>query len=71
MKTKVMQWVGAAARVTALIQGFEPDDVWPTYGTFEEDMSILFGTVEDAYNTAKPCLEERARKARVVPPDET
>lgn len=64
MKSTVMRWVTAAARVTALLQGFEPEDVWATYEMFEDDMSTLFGTVEAAYNSAKPSLEERARKLR-------
>lgn len=63
MNDRTIGWCRAAGRVVALLAGAAPVDVWPSYETFEEDMSILFDNVEDVYNTAKPDLEERERKA--------
>jgi len=59
--SKTMRWVTTAARVTAFLQGFPPEDVWPTYERFEEDTHTLFDTAEAVYNNVKWCLEERER----------
>jgi len=65
MNDKCTRWCRAAGNVVALLAGARAVDVWPDYGTFEEDMSTLFDTVEDVYGNAKWCLEERERaKAR-------
>lgn len=61
MDTKVTMWCRAAGRVVAYLAGCKATDVWPTYETFEEDSSTLFGTVEDVYGNVKVVLEERER----------
>jgi len=61
MDTKCTNWCRAAGNVVAFLAGARAADVWQKYETFEEDMSILFDTVEDVYGTAKWILEERER----------
>jgi len=59
--SKLVRWYRTVARIAAWIAGADPLDVWPSYGTFEADSSILFDTAEDFYNSVKWILEERER----------
>jgi len=61
---KIERLVRACSRIVALTAGCPIPEVWPDYGVFEEDFELLFSTVEDAYNVAKPILEERARESK-------
>lgn len=56
----------AFSRVMAHLMGTKPEIVWATYRTFEDDINILVDIVGVLEDTAKPYLEERARKVRTA-----
>lgn len=56
----------AVTRIMAHLMGTSPLEVWPTYRTFEDDTSILVDILGVLEDSAKPYLEERARKVRTA-----
>jgi len=67
MTDELKELCTAMANVVAHLAGGRAVDIWPSYGRFEEDMCTIAGALGDLEDTAKPILEERARRLRGDP----